>query len=474
MTRKRHNAALVQPAGGDTVPDMDPIKGIAHTARRFSVLLKAAFIAGLVLVLLIPLLVVQAMVAERESRQAGAEAEIIQSRGGEQSLGGPVLTIPFVVRTKDDKGQVVGCSVVAERRRRGIYEAVTYDTTLHVSGGFTVPDFSAWRVARRDVMWGEAILSVELPDQRGLKERVDLAWGRAVSAFRSGRPAIGIYGGSIEAPIRGLDGLAPGDRVPFSFDLALSGGGSLSFLPLGDETTVRIASAWPGPSFTGAFLPSERTVSAGGFTAAWKVPSMARPYPQAWRGAEVEPEVLYASSFGASLMAPVDVYQKVTRSLKYGALFLLLPFLVFFLFEVLGGLRVHPLQYLLVGFAECLFYLLALSLAEHLPFAAAYAAAAGAATLMVTFYACAVLRSWRRGALLAPALASAYGFLYATLQSEDYALLIGSVGLFAILGLVMLLTRKVDWYRVGTPSPGRPGAAAAGIAAQRADAEPPA
>ena len=444
---------------------MDTTNRIARVTRRFSVLLKAAFITGLVLVLLVPLLVVRGMVAERENRRAGAEAEIIRSRGGEQAVGGPVLTIPFVVRTTNDKGRVIVStdrlhvlpdsltvegSVDAERRRRGIYEAVTYDTTLHVSGSYTVPDFATWHVASRDVLWGEAVLSVELPDQRGLKERVVLAWSRQTSAFHSGRPSIGMYGGSIEAPVPGLAGLAAGARVPFSFDLALTGGGSLSFLPLGDETSVKIASAWPGPSFTGAFLPAERTVSADGFSASWKVPSMARPFPQAWRAGEVEPGVLLESSFGASLMAPVDVYQKVTRSVKYGALFLLLPFLVFFLFEVLGGLRVHPLQYLLVGFAECLFYLLLLSLAEHLPFVAAYLAAAGAAALMVTLYASAVLRSWRRGVLLAPSLAAAYGFLYATLQSEDFALLIGSVGLFAILGLVMILTRRVDWYRVGT------------------------
>jgi inner membrane protein len=441
--------------------------------RRFSVLLKAAFIAGLVLVLLIPLFVVQAMVGERENRRAGAEAEIIRSRGGEQAVGGPVLTIPFVVRSEDAAGRVVESTdrlhvlpdsfavdgtVNAERRRRGIYEAVTYDTTLHVSGSYTVPDFAAWRVASRDVLWDDAILSVELPDQRGLKERVDLVWGRSTTGFRSGRPAIGVYAGSIEAPVPGLAGLAPDARVPFSFDLSLTGGGSLSFLPLGDETTVKISSGWPAPSFTGAFLPAERTVSGDGFSAAWKVPSMARPFPQAWRAGEVEPGVLLESSFGASLMAPVDVYQKVTRSVKYGALFLLLPFLVFFLFEVLGGLRVHPLQYLLVGLAECLFYLLLLSLAEHLPFVAAYLAAAGAATLMVTLYASAVLGSWRRGILLAPSLAAAYGFLYATLQSEDFALLIGSMGLFAILGLVMILTRRVDWYRVGAPAEEQAGA----------------
>jgi inner membrane protein len=434
------------------------------------VLLKAAFIAGLVLVLLVPLFVVQAMVGERESRRAGVEAEIIQARGGEQAVGGPVLTIPFVVRTEDAAGRVIESTdrihvlpdslvvdgtVNAERRRRGIYEAVTYDTTLHVSGSYTVPDFAAWRVASGDVLWDDAILSVEMPDQRGLKERVDLAWGRSTVGFRSGRPVLGVYAGSIEAPVPGLADSAPGARIPFSFDLSLAGGGSLSFLPLGDETSVKLASTWPSPSFAGAFLPAERTVSEAGFAASWKVPSMARPFPQAWKAGEVEPGVLLEASFWTGLMTPVDVYQKVTRSVKYGALFLLLPFLVFFLFEVLGGLRVHPLQYLLVGFAECLFYLLLLSLAEHLPFVAAYLAAAGAATLMVTLYASAVLHSWRRGMLLAPSLAAAYGFLYATLQSEDFALLIGSVGLFAILGLVMILTRRVDWYRVGAPAESR-------------------
>jgi inner membrane protein len=449
---------------------MDTINRIAHTTRRFSVLLKAAFIAGLVLVLLVPLFVVQAMVGERESRRAGVEAEIIQSRGGEQAVGGPVLTIPFVVRTEDAAGRVIESTdrihvlpdslvvdgtVNAERRRRGIYEAVTYDTTLHVSGSYTVPDFAAWRVASGDVLWDDAILSVEMPDQRGLKERVDLAWGRSTVGFRSGRPVLGVYAGSIEAPVPGLADSAPGARIPFSFDLSLAGGGSLSFLPLGDETSVKLASTWPSPSFAGAFLPAERTVSEAGFAASWKVPSMARPFPQAWKAGEVEPGVLLEASFWTGLMTPVDVYQKVTRSVKYGALFLLLPFLVFFLFEVLGGLRVHPLQYLLVGFAECLFYLLLLSLAEHLPFVAAYLAAAGAATLMVTLYASAVLHSWRRGLLLAPSLAAAYGFLYATLQSEDFALLIGSVGLFAILGLVMILTRRVDWYRVGAPAESR-------------------
>ena len=215
---------------------------------------------------------------------------------------------------------------------------------------------------------------------------------------------------------------------------------------------MTIASAWPAPSFMGAFLPAERTVSDDGFTARWKVPSMARPFPQSWRTGEVDPFVLLASSFGASLMAPVDIYQKVTRSVKYGALFLLLPFLVFFLFEVLGGRACTPCSTCWwASRSAC-----STCCCSRWPStcrSSPRTCGRGAATLMVTLYASAVLRSWRRGLLLAPALAAAYGFLYATLQSEDFALLIGSLGLFVILGLVMVLTRRVDWYRIGAPEP---------------------
>ena len=192
---------------------------------------------------------------------------------------------------------VVDGTVNAERRRRGIYEAVTYDTALHVSGSYTVPDFAAWRVASADVLWDDAILSVEMPDQRGLKERVDLAWGRSTVGFRSGLPVLGVYAGSIEAPVPGLADSAPGvgSRSPSTFPSP--GGGSLSFLPLGDETSVKLVSTWPSPSFAGAFLPAERTVSEAGFAASWKVPSMARPFPQAWKARDVEPGVLLEASF---------------------------------------------------------------------------------------------------------------------------------------------------------------------------------
>jgi inner membrane protein len=438
---------------------------IARKAHRFSFLFKAAFIGGLILALLIPLMIIGSLISERESRRASVEAEIIHARGGEQTIAGPVIVVPYLSRSRDQEGRVVEAvehafflpgalsvkgDLAAEQRHKGIYEAVVYTSRLSLEGWFTVPDFSGWRISPSDILWDSAVVSLELGDLRGMQEGADLSWGSRVIPFRPGRPATGLLPGGMEAPAAGLSRLAAGSRIPFALVLTLTGGGSLSFLPVADQTEVRLTSPWPSPSFTGSFLPAERTVSADGFTSLWKVSSMARSFPQRWRTGEAEPGLLTAASFGVALSPAVDTYQKVTRSVKYGVLFVFLPFLVFFLFEVLGGRRVHPLQYLLVGLAECLYYLLELSLAEHIPFAAAYAIAAAAAIAMVGLYATAVLGGWRRGILLVPPLAAAYGFLYATLQSEDWALLIGSAGLFLILAAVMYLTRRVDWYRAGT------------------------
>ena len=226
----------------------------------------------------------------------------------------------------------------------------------------------------------------------------------------------------------------------------MHGGDSISFLPLGDETTVRLSSPWESPNFNGSYLPESRAVSAQGFEAQWHVISMTRAYPQRWQGAEIEPQALLSTAFGVGLMTPVDTYQKVTRALKYGLLFLFLPFCTLFLFEIFSRQRIHPLQYLLVGLGDCIFYLLLLSLAEHMSFGAAYGIAAASCALLVTFYTIAVVKSGR-GALMAPVVGAAYGFLAVVLYSEDNALLIGSLGLFLLLSAVMYMTRKVDWYQ---------------------------
>ena len=182
-----------------------------------------------------------------------------------------------------------------------------------------------------------------------------------------------------------------------------------------------------------------------GFDAGWRVISMARAYPQRWRARDIEPSVLLESGFGVSLMTPVDTYLRVTRALKYGILFLVLPFCTLFLFEVFSGRRIHAFQFFLVGLADCIFYLLLLSLSEHIGFWLAYAVAAVACAGLVSLYTVAVLKS-RTGWAMLPVLGAGYGFLAVVLSSEDYALLIGACGLFILLAAVMFLTRRVDWF----------------------------
>jgi inner membrane protein len=438
---------------------------LARAARGHSVALKMVVIGILILVLLVPLLILQSVVREREQRRSEAEAEIMKSWGGAQTIGGPILTVPYVARGLNENGKRVETvelayflpdtlsvegTLLPETRARGMYEVTVYGARLAFSGTFHAPDFSGWRVSPRDIMWDQATLSVELPDMRAIQERAPLVWGTTRSEFRPGKGDLGMFAGEIRAPLTGIGPeRAPSARdIPFSFNLALRGGDSLTLLPLADEMTVHIQSPWKSPNFHGAFLPSQRAVAATGFDASWRIISMARAYPQRWKAREIEPSTVRESGFGVSLMTPVDTYLKVTRALKYGILFLVLPFCTLFLFEVFSGRRIHPFQFLLVGLADCIFYLLLLSLSEHMGFGFAYAVAAIACAGLVTLYSVAALKS-RAGWTMLPVLGAGYAFLAVVLSSEDYALLIGACGLFILLATVMFLTRRVDWFQAG-------------------------
>ena len=438
---------------------------LARTARKHAVVIRVIVIGIMVLALLVPLLMVRGLVAEREQRRDVAQAEIIGAWGGTQTLAGPVLTVPYVAHIPGTNGVpvdtvllasflpdalVVDGEVLPETRRRGIYEAALYTASLSIAGVFHPPDFSGWQVSPKDILWDDAVLSLELPDMRAIMDRVMLSWGSARAEFGPGKGTAGLFAGEIKAGVRGLRGK---DAIPFSFNLRLRGGGSLTFLPLGGETKVRLKSPWKGPSFSGSYLPSSRSLSERGFEAEWKVISMARAYPQRWRQGEIEPSVVLGSGFGVDFMTPVDTYLKVTRALTYAALFLLLPFVTLFLLEVFSLRRLHPLHYLLVGLANCLFYLLLLSLSEHIAFDPAYVIASAASSGLITAYTIAVMKSWRKGIAILPVLAAEYAFLAVVLHSEDFALLMGSVGLFLILAAVMLLTRKVNWYGMGFRRP---------------------
>src|SRR5215831_1758880 len=431
-----------------------------------SVLLRMLFIGFLILVLQIPILTIDSTVSEREATRQGAIAEVTRTWGGAQQVAGPVLTVPYLVRSTDDKGKVTvrtahasflpreldtTATIATEVRYRGIFQVPLYSLTLNSRGTFAPPDFSVWQVAAADVLWDRAVLAVGLSDPKALRAGSAVRWGSETSDFRPGRGAGAFLEAGIHAPLPGL-GAGRDRTMPFAFDLSLGGSQTLLFAPLGMETRVGMTSAWPDPSFIGAYLPTSREVGPKGFTARWQIPHLGRNFPQQWLESEVEAKTLSTAAFGVSLLSPVDTYHTIHRAVKYQLLFLFLTFVAFYLFELFYALRIHPVQYLLVGSALCLFYLLLLSLSEHVGFARAYTIASAAVVAVIAGYARAAFGGARAGAIAAM-LAVLYAFLFVLLHVQDYALLVGSLGLFLVLALLMYATRKVDWYRVGRPAP---------------------
>lgn len=454
----------------DTV--IPPPQASAPQARRFASTFKLLFVGALALLLLIPLSMVKSLLSERRARRAEAIANITSSWGDSQTLIGPVLVIPYRIPVKSRREQLVegryktveeiswttaqacflptNLSVVGTLDpsvlHRGIYEAAVYRGALALTGTFAPPDFSEWKIDPTNVLWEDASVLMSVSAPRGISDALVLRLGGASLPLSPG-PALASFANPLRArlPTGSFDPQKPTD---FSLDVMLNGSDALRIAPVGMQTHVALESPWADPSFQGAFLPAQRDVTPAGFKAVWQVSYYGRGFPQAWISTESlnAAEGLARSAFGVSLVTPVDSYRLVERALKYGILFIVLLFTGFFLFETLARLRIHPLQYLLIGAALCIFYLSLLALSELIPFGRAYLAAAGAATALVTGYSAAVLGRRLRAAVMGLELALIYGFLYITLQLQDYALVFGSAGLFAALATVMFTTRRVNWY----------------------------
>lgn len=423
---------------------------------------KVLVIGFLALLMLIPLAQVNSLVYERAQRADAATAMIASRWGGEQVLGGPVLVVPVRQRVlRDNKVEVIVVQetilpdrltisgpLVPELRRYGIYDTPVYTATLQLEGAFAGADLLAIGCSDCEPLWDLAELRLPVSDVRGIREVSDLRIDD--KDYRFGPDNGGVAGISAVSTPLPLASPSDSNTLPFSMQITLAGTRSLSLLPTARQTTANLAATWPDPGFDGAFLPVSRKVDDQGFSAEWKVLDFNRRIPQHWREGNNESLQLAASGFGVSLLQPAATYQQNTRAGKYGLLFIGLTFVAFFLFEVLRRWRVHPVQYLLVGFALCLFYVVLLALSEQIGFAIAYACAAAVVVAMVGGYAVAITRSRRAGASLGAALALVYGLLYALIVSEDYALLTGSIGLVVVLGLVMYLTRRIDWYNLQT------------------------
>ena len=323
-----------------------------------------------------------------------------------------------------------------------------YSARLTLSGRFAVPAIADVAADVVSVRWRDAVFVLGLSGVSGLKEAAVLKIaGAADTPFA---PSVGFPAHDLNGIHAKLGVIVPDPEQPprafdFTVDLVFNGSIALSVAPVARETQVSLASDWPHPSFFGGFLPDDRQVTTSGFSATWKVPHLARSVPEAWSLAEQGLERLRPYAFGVRMIAPVDFYSLVTRAVKYGIQFLALAFMAVLCLELMSERRVHPVQYLFTGVALVFFYVLLLSLAEHVGFAPAYLAASVATGLMLAVYVGAAFRSVLKGLVMLVVFAAIYAILYLILQLEDYALLAGAILGFVALTVVMFVTLRVDW-----------------------------
>jgi inner membrane protein len=437
----------------------DSSVSFAAAPRRRSVGVRVVILVLLTLLFGVPLLVVRSIVDDRRALREEALTGIRQSWGGAQTIVGPILALEesCLMRAKDGTPRTLtrntwtlprryeaGASVRAEPRQRGLHETVVLTADVALDGNFPAVESSFGADACDEVRIERASLHLALSDTRGLASIEELQWNGAKLSWQ---PGVGFAQGWLS----GLRADLPLDAAQrlrreagtFAVRLTVRASDEISFVPLGDPTRVEVTSKWPAPSFRGAYLPSRHELTGEGFRATWEIPALGRRFADPSHG-EFGGE-LRGSQFGAAWIVPADGYLRTHRALKYGLLFVGATFAVLFFFELFARRALHPMHYLLVGAALVVFYLLLLSLSERTGFDVAYALATLGTTFLVTGYASSILGGWLRGGSLGGTLAAFYGALYLLLRSEEHALIVGSIGLFVSLAVVMWLTRHLDW-----------------------------
>lgn len=432
-------------------------------ALQQNLYLKVLVIVIIILILFIPTLMIRGLISEREQTQSTAINEVSSKWGNAQTITGPFISIPYYrfvkeISPKDSTEQIVQVKeylhilpskldisgqINPEKRTRGIYEVVVYDSKLELSGTFDSIDLALLDIDPQNVLFDKAEFVVGISDLRGLEKQVDLFWDKDTLSFNPGVSANDVVNSGMNA----LLALSPDNLngSSFHFSLNLKGSQLLYFTPVGKETDINIVSEWANPSFNGAFLPDSRKVTEKGFTANWNVLHLNRNFPQMWTDNRY---YIDNDSFGIDLLVPVDNYQKSYRSVRYAILFIVFTFLVFFFIEILRKVFIHPIQYALVGISLVVFYTLLLSISEHLNFNGAFLISAVATLLLIAGYVKAILKSWQLTFMISGIIALLYALIFVIIQLQDYALLIGSIAIFLILVAIMYFSRKIDWYHL--------------------------
>jgi inner membrane protein len=453
-----------------------------------SIMVKLASIGFLILILLIPSAWVESIIQEREYRADAVVEEIASKWSGPQTINGPVLIIPYIYRyeaevehERDVNGKTIiekkkemqesilrayflpekldiNATVDPEVRHRGIFEAAVYKSTITLKASFNTPSFEGQKIADADILWADAQMVVGIKDLRGINDNPTLLVGGKTCA---GEPSNNL---NYFSQYNGDDGNRLGGNgvivklpwksaVDFSGDvtmkLPLKGSSSLYFAPVGKTTDVSLSGPWADPSFDGNFLPSDPVINEQGFSATWKILHYNRPFSQSWFGEEKN---LTGSDFGAKLLIPVDQYQKSMRSAKYGVLVIMLTFVSLFMVEIMRKVRIHPFQYILIGAALIIYYTLLLSFSEQVGYNWAYLISTVATVVLVSLYSITFLHSRALVITFSALLSFFYLFIFVIIQLQDFSLLLGSIGLFLIIGAIMYFSRGIKWYKEPTPA----------------------
>ena len=448
-----------------------------------NLLIKIIGICLLVMLMSIAVSFINSIILERQNRQSDVIASISKSSATQQTILGPVLAIPYTQiynETISENGipKVVKYSLedtayilpeqlavqgnfATQFKFLGIYKALLYTLGSKVEGRFTIPKNLAVTELKPGavVTWHEAYLSIGIADPRGIGSNPHLQWNGNRYAFSQGTKS-NTLGKGMHADIGKINPVEmDGDSqtVDFSFELDLKGMESFNVVPVANINQVKLSSKWPHPHFNGSFLPESDTqkINAEGFTARWEISSLASNMQEtllAHLKTNTNCNTTCFDALSVSFVEPINIYSQADRATKYGLLFIGLTFAGFFLFEILKNLPIHPAQYTMVGLAMAMFYLLLVSLSEHIGFGLAYLVASAACVGLLGYYLSHILHSKARGMGFSIMLTALYGALYGILSSEDNALMMGSLLVFGLLALSMIATRKVDWYQINLPN----------------------
>lgn len=430
---------------------------------------KIIMVGLLTLILLIPLQYVKSLIFERAQRQEEVVQEINQKWGSNIYFYGPILKVPYTVyeetrveneKTKqvtyqrtpsteyayffpDELKSNIDVNVDANSKKRSIYKSVVYTSKLNFKGSYSLPDFSSRKIEAENIQWDKCTVLIKTTNIKGIQGGVNIKLGDNTLAFEPTAQLSKTSDDSdLETVPMDLRELFKGTNTLFSLNVEYHGSETISIVPIGKQTEATMTSNWHSPSFKGNFLPKTGNAEGQSFPAHWNISYLNRPFAQQYFGALPD---LQDYTFDTGFIIPVDEYQQSERAAKYGFLVIGLTFLVFFLIQTISKVSIHIFQYGMIGLALIMFYTLLISITEHSSFMLGYIIAAVAVVVMIGLYSVSILKNVKFPLFIAISLSALYSFIYVIIQLEDYALLVGSIGLFFILGAIMYFSRKIDW-----------------------------